>query len=172
MPPRKRFAAYQILEESSHAKHWKSRRKNEWIKFCRNNWKERPTPWGEQPPEWLIPRVHPGDYMYNDNTVEGFVMSRQGDVWRTPLECRMEGPIRVPQIGVSHWRALLHAESLVEGPDCGAQPGELEGCKFKRKAKTSRRKNPSLPKCHQEQNHPDFCWCYFQQCARLNMCFR
>jgi len=120
MPPRKRFAAYQILEESSHAKHWKSRRKNEWIKFCRNNWKERPTPWGEQPPEWLIPRVHPGDYMYNDNTVEGFVMSRQGDVWRTPLEHRMEGPIRAPYIGVSHWRALL--ESPVEGPENSSGP--------------------------------------------------
>ena len=93
-------------------------------------------------------------------------------IGRTPLE-RRKGPIRVPQIGVSQLEGpILHAESLVEGPACGAQPGELEGCKSKRKATKSRRKNPSLPKCHQEQNHPDFCWCYFQQCARLNMCFR
>jgi len=159
MPPSKHFATSQ--QKRSYGKHQNG---TNYRKQERKKESER-----LQPPHWVIERQHNGEYLY---TVEGFVMSRQGDVWRTPLECRMEGPIRVPQIGVSHWRALLHAESLVEGPDCGAQPGELEGCKSKRKAKTSRKKKPSLPKCHQEQNHPDFCWCYFQQCARLNMCFR
>ena len=136
MPPRKRFAAYQILEESSHAKHWKSRRKNEWIKFCRSNWKERPTPWGEQPPEWLIPRVHPGDYMYNDNTVEGFVMSRQGDggphwstVWRALFEC----PILECPIGGPYWRALSRALHVVHslensrGPNLKGKQNSPEG---------------------------------------------
>ena len=161
MPPSKHFATSQEKRSYIYGKHQNG---TNYRKQERKKESER-----LQPPHWVIARQHNGEYLY---TVEGFVMSRQGDVWRTPLECRMEGPIRVPQIGVSQWRALLHAESLVEGPDCGAQPGELEGCKSKRKAKTSRRKNPSFPKCHQEQNHPDCCWCYFQQCARLNMCFR
>ena len=68
----------------------------------------------------------------------------------------MEGPIRVPQIGVSHWRALLPTESLVEGPDCGAQPGELEGSKSKRKAKMSRRETPLFQNVAKNRIIPTF----------------
>ena len=147
MPPRSRSRSRsrkRLRSRSrSNGKHWKSQRRNDDTNY-RNKQpkKEEPKaafPKGQQPPHSLVARQHPGQYLY---TVEGFVMSRQGDVWRTPLECRMEGPIRVPQIGVSHWRALLHAESLVEGPACGAQPGELEGCKSKRKAKNLEGKTP------------------------------
>ena len=160
MPPRKRPFA-EILKESSNGKHPKSRRLNE---------KERPKPAhprGQEPPHLEIPRVHPGEYKY---TFEGWVMSRQGDVWRTPLEHRMEGPIRAPYIGVSHWRALL--ESLVEGPACGAQPGELEGSKSKRKAKMSRRETHLFQTVAKNRIIPTVCRCYYRQCARLNMCFR
>ena len=123
-----------------------------------------------QPPHWVIARQHKGDYLY---TVNSFVMSRQGDVWRTPLECRMEGPIRVPQIGVSHWRALYCMQrALLRAPHVEHSLENSRGPNLKGKQQKSKRKNPSLPKCRQEQNHPDFCWCYFQQCARLNMCFK
>ena len=67
---------------------WKSQCRNDW-----NDWKEEPKPAhpkGSQPPDSQIPRQHPGEYLY---TFEGFVMSTQGE---TPLERRMEGPIRVP----------------------------------------------------------------------------
>ena len=141
MPPSKHFATSQ--QKRSYGKHQNG---TNYRKQERKKESER-----LQPPHWVIERQHNGEYLY---TVEGFVMSRQGDVWRTPLEHRMEGPIRAPYIGVSHWRALL--ESPVEGPACGAQPGELEGSKSKRKAKMSRRETPLFQNVAKNRIIPTF----------------
>jgi len=47
-------------------------------------------------------------------------------------------------------------ESPVEGPACGAQPGELEGSKSKRKAKMSRRETPLFQNVAKNRIIPTF----------------
>ena len=110
MPPSQRFA--ESREERNYGKHQNS---TNYRKQERKKESER-----LQPPRSVIARQHEGDYLY---TAKGFVMSRQGDVWRTPLECRMEGPIRVhaPKWSVP-LEGLYRMESLVEGPENSSGP--------------------------------------------------
>ena len=95
---------------------------------------------------------------------------------------RMEDPIGVPYGGpyssAPNWNVPLEGpiycmqRALLRAPHVEHSLENSRGPNLKGKQQKSKRKNPSLPKCRQEQNHPDFCWCYFQQCARLNMCFK